>query len=344
MGHDTLSDVLKNVRLRGAAFYDVLCGEHWVAEAPPAREVAAAVMPGLEHVIEYHVVVRGACWAAVVGGEAVRLAAGDVVMFAQGDAHVMSSRPGMRATPRDVGWVFASRDDPKPIPVRYELDARFGDDDGAAEHAATRLVCGFFGCDLRPFNPLVATLPRLLRLPAAAGDGWIAGVLQQAIAESRRQRAGGEAMLERISEMIFVHAVRRHVDSLPPHSTGWLAGLSDRFIGRALSLLHAAPARGWTGETLASEVGLSRSALHERFAQLVGIPPMQYLASWRMQVAAGLLRTTQANVASIALDVGYDSEAAFARAFKRATGAPPAAWRRRAGGTMAAPAAAGVTA
>ncbi len=225
---------------------------------------------------------------------------------------------------------------PKPIPVRYELDARFGNGDGSAEHAATRLVCGFFGCDLRPFNPLVATLPRLLRLPAAAGNGWVAGVLQQAIAESRKHRAGGEAMLERISEMIFVDAVRRHVDSLPAQSTGWLAGLSDRFVGRALSLLHATPARDWTGETLASEVGLSRSALHERFAHLVGMPPMQYLANWRMQVAAGLLRTTPANVASIALDVGYDSEAAFARAFKRATGAPPATWRRAAGAKTAA--------
>jgi AraC-like DNA-binding protein len=322
MSRDTLSDLLRNVRLRGAAFYDVQCAGDWAVGAPPAREVATAVMPGADHVIEYHVVTRGACWGAIAGEPPVQLADGDVVMFPQGDEHVLSSKPGMRATP-DVAWMVATSGGPKPIPVRYSLGETGTGDNGCA----TRLVCGFIGCDLRPFNPLIATLPRMLHLPAA-GRGWIGEVLQQAIAESAQRLAGGEAMLERISEIVFVDAVRRHLDRLPPGSTGWLAGLRDRFVGRALALLHASPARDWTIEALAGEAGLSRSALHERFVQVVGVPPMQYLAQWRMQLGASLLRSTRANVATIALEVGYDSEAAFSRAFKRLVGMPPAAWRR----------------
>ena len=152
--------------------------------------------------------------------------------------------------------------------------------------------------------------------------------MQQAVNASQNRRPGAEAVLERMSEMMFVDAVRRYVDTLPEESSGWLAGLRDRHVGRALALLHDEPARDWTVEALAGEVALSRSALYDRFVQLVGQPPMQYLTQWRMQIAAGLLRETSAPVASIALEVGYDSEAAFARAFKRLTGTPPAAWRR----------------
>ena len=194
--------------------------------------------------------------------------------------------------------------------------------------ADATIVCGFLGCDLQPFNPLIAALPRLLHLRATDDDAWIARFTQQAVAESHARRPGGEAMLARMSEMMFVDAVRRYADRLPAQSAGWLAGLRDRFVGRALALMHEQPAQDWTIDELGRRVGLSRSALHERFVQLIGVPPMQYLAQWRMQAAARLLLETRATVAAIALDVGYDSEAAFARAFKRLVGKPPAAWRR----------------
>jgi AraC-like DNA-binding protein len=325
-GPDILSDVLRSVRFRGAVFYDVTGGEDWVAEAPPARDLAPVVMPGMDHVVEYHVILRGECWAAIVGEEPLKMSAGDVVIFPRGDAHVMSARPGRRGPPLDPGWVATTRDVAKPIPLYIE-----GPDSSlraGAPQGAMHVVCGFIGCDLRPFNPLFATLPRLLHLPAAAGDAWVAQLLAQALAESRGHRAGGEAMLQRISEMMFVDGVRRHVDALSPESTGWLAALRDRHVGRALAVIHEAPACAWTVDSLATEAALSRSALHERFAELVGLAPMQYLANWRMQLASGLLRATDATVASIALDVGYDSEAAFSRAFKRLVGEPPAAWRR----------------
>lgn len=327
MSADILSDVLRSVRLRGAVFYDVrYCGE-WAARVPAACRIAEAVMPGVDHVIEYHLLAKGECWAAVAGLAPIRVRAGDVVMFPQGDEQVLASAPGVRAESIDTDWVRATRNDPKPIPVAFRgFDVLA--EPLTEERATHNVICGFIGCDMKPFNPLVATLPRMLHVRGDQHGGWIAEVMRQAVAESRHLAAGSDVMLERISEMIFVDAVRRYVDSLPETTTGWLAGLRDRHVGHALALMHEAPERAWTMDILAAEVALSRSALHDRFVHLVAMPPMQYLAQWRMQVAGGLLRSTSATVASIALDVGYDSEAAFARAFKRLVGAPPAAWRR----------------
>jgi AraC-like DNA-binding protein len=238
----------------------------------------------------------------------------------------MSSAPGMRADP-NVSWYYDSKVEQLPFWVAYDGTSPPGSQP-PKPGADTVLVCGFLGCDVRPFNPLIATLPPMLHLTSADGSSWISQFMQQAVAESAAKRPGGEAMLARMSEMLFVDAVRRYVDQLPPESTGWLAGLRDRHVGRALALLHERPTQAWTLDQLSREAGLSRSSLHQRFVQLVGQPPMQYLANWRMQIASGLLRNTNSTVATVAVEVGYDSEAAFARAFKRLVGVPPAAWRR----------------
>jgi transcriptional regulator GlxA family with amidase domain len=173
-------------------------------------------------------------------------------------------------------------------------------------------------------------LPRVLRIPGAAlgADSWVATFLKAVVAESNQKRPGGEAVLERMSEMLFVESLRRYIDSLPPEQTGWLAGTRDTAVGRALALLHEKPADAWSLERLSEEAGLSRSSLHERFVHFIGQPPMQYLAQWRMQLASGMLRDTNAKVVEIALEVGYESEAAFSRAFKRIVGVAPGAWRR----------------
>jgi len=328
MSQDILSDVLRSVRLRSAVFYFVSCEGEWVAVAPASREVAKAVMPDAEHLMEYHVVTAGECWAAIAGEPPLKLKRGDVIVLPQGDAHVVSSAPGMRADV-DVDSFFEMQRNQRPFRLHYAGGSQAELHEGAlAESATTKVVCGFIGCDARPFNPLLATLPRLLHLPAA-GVGRSEQFAQLAAEESAGKRPGADALLERLSEMMFVDAIRRHVDQLPQESTGWLAGLRDRFVSRALGLLHERPAANWTVEELSRQVGLSRSALHERFVELIGQPPMQYLTQWRMQCASRLLRETRASVASVAFDVGYDSEAAFARAFKRAVGLPPAAWRRQ---------------
>jgi len=328
MNHDPLSDVLRSVHLRGAVFYYVSFRGEWVAETPGAPQLSDALMPGAEHVLAYHLITKGNGWAATDGEPPVRLASGDIVMFPRGDAHIISSAPGMRAQPDDSDWQFTTRDDPKPIAVSYHRGVLRPDAEMPADEASAVVVCGFIGCDLRPFNPLIEALPRLLHLPAGGVGAWVAPVLHQAVSESRESRPGSAAVLERVSEMVFVDAARRYLESLPEDASGWLAALRDRHVGKAISLMHKQPAESWTIDELGRQVGLSRSALHERFVDLVGQPPMQYLTNWRMQRGAALLREGDATVATIAQEVGYDSEAAFARAFKRLVGRPPAAWRR----------------
>jgi AraC-like DNA-binding protein len=332
MQQDPLSDVLRSVRLRGAVFFYVSYPDDWVAEAPPARELADIVMPGVEHLFEYHLMAKGDGWAATQGEAPVHLATGDIVMFPRGDAHLLSSAPGMLPREDRAEWIFATRHDPKPIAVSYRDGVLHPQAPALVEEARNIVVCGFIGCDLRPFNPLLGALPRLLHLPSDDVAGWVRGVLHQAVIESRERRPGSGAVLERASEMVFVDAARRYLESLPEDADGWLGGLRDRHVGKALGAIHGQPSKAWSVEELGREAGLSRSALHERFVRFVGQAPMQYLANWRMQLAANLLRSTHSTVASIALDVGYDSEAAFTRAFKRATDRPPSAWRREQAG------------
>jgi len=329
MSRDILSDVLRSVRLRGVLYFYVNGTRDWAAEAPPSREIAAAVIPGAEHVMEYHAVVSGGCWAAVVGEDPVRLEAGDIVLFPHGDPHVVSSAAGMRAPPNPAGYFERKQ---QRAPFVLHLDAREVQVGMVSDDPRnTTLVCGFLGCDLRPFNPLIASLPRLMHIREDSRQEWTVQLMRRAAAESKNRRPGGDAMLERLSEMTFIDAVSRYLGTLPENSRGWLAGLRDRFVGRALILMHEAPAFAWTIDELGRRVGLSRSALHERFAEMIGQAPMQYLANWRMQVGAALLRDTASTVASVAQEVGYQSEAAFARAFKRLVGKAPSLWRDQTG-------------
>jgi AraC-like DNA-binding protein len=201
--------------------------------------------------------------------------------------------------------------------------------------AATRFVCGYLACSRSVCRPLLDALPRLLRIPI--GDGPAATLLREllrvGVRESSVSRPGAESMLAKLSELMFVEAMRRHAESLPPEGKGWLAGVRDAQIGRALALLHGEPGRAWTVDELAREVALSRSALAERFSALVGEPPMQYLMRWRLALAAQALRSGGDAIARVAEQSGYESEAAFNRAFKREFGIPPAAWRREATGS-----------
>ncbi len=317
MNGDTLSEVLKAVRLKGAVFFDVEASAPWVAEALPAKQIAAAILPDSEHVMEYHVITSGNCWACVIGHDipAVKLEAGDVVAFPQGDAHILSSAPGMRGDPG-----------PAVVPAGAQLPVLFDLEGGGSECA--HVVCGFLGCDSRPFNPLIEALPPILHIRSAgtAHSTWLKEFTRFAVMEANEKRMGANSILSKLGELMFAELVRRYVESLPAESLGWLGGLRDRHIGRALNRMHAEPTRAWTLQELAREAGLSRSSFAERFTGYVGIPPMQYLQKWRLQIAASRL-VEGASIASIAADVGYESEAAFSRAFKRVIGASPADWR-----------------
>lgn len=318
MTSDVLSDVLRAVHLTGAVYFDFELSSPWVAEAPPAAEIAAKVMPGAQRVIEYHLVARGSCWANIVGDEPRLLREGDLILFPNGDPHVLASTPGLRAAP-DMS-VFARST--TPLPMFYEMGG------GGDERA--RIVCCFLGCDERPYNPLLTSLPPVIHLSSSSpgpSTSWLGTLMDTAVRESGSARPGVENILGRLSELMFVEAIRRYLETLPPSETGWLAGLRDPVVGQALSAMHGAPEKPWTVESLGRLVGLSRSVFAERFTAMVGQPPMQYLALWRMQCAARLLFDGM-NVAAVAGEVGYESEAAFSRTFKRLVGRSPGAWRR----------------
>ena len=306
---DPLSDVLRAVRLDGAFFYAVEASEPWSVEAVAAKELTPRVLPGAEHLISYHILTSGRCWGGLTGQRAVPLAPGDVIVFPHGDGHVMSSDPTLHSEPATPGRF------PETVTI------------GAGDRVGATFVCGFLGCDRRPFNPLLSTLPRQLHLPGLS-SGWLQSFARQVVEESQARRVGADSVLTRLAELMFVEVLRRYIETLPPDQHGWLAGLRDDAVGRTLGLLHGDPAHAWTLDELAAKVAMSRSAFADRFSTFVGRPPMQYLAHWRMHLAAQRLATGRAKIATIAAEVGYESEEAFSRAFKRLMGVSPAAWRR----------------
>lgn len=317
---DVLSDVMRVVRLTGAVYFDVHAREPWIAESPPGPMICGSVMPDYEHLICFHIMMSGGCWVQLADESEppVRLEAGDAVIFAGGDGHVMGSEAGKRSAP-NMDLYYRPRDTALPFTLK-ELGGQ-GDE--------ARFVCGYFGCDARPFNPIIGALPRLLHSRNLnVGGNLTHELVHVALQETGIARSGREAILSKLSELMFLHAVRRYIDSLPEDSNGWLAGLRDRYVIAALRLMHGDPAHHWTLEEIAGEVGLSRSAFSEHFARIMGVPPMQYLGHWRLQVAAGLLEQSGKSLAQVAAEVGYESDAAFSRAFKKHAGVPPGAWRR----------------
>ena len=314
---DALSDVLRIVRLSGAVFMDAEFTAPWCVGEPAGVEVCIEHLPDAQHIVIYHLLTEGTVDVSLPGSAPVSARAGDLVIIPSGAAHALGSD---LSRPRADGARLIVRRGPDDVP-----QVRHG---GGGE--VTRMVCGYLACDSSLFDTVLAALPRVMVVSMREGPGaqWLASSIRFSIAESAAQRAGAGTVLAKLSELMFVEAIRRFIEGLPADQTGWLAGLRDRFVGKTLALIHSKPAHPWTVEELAGRVGLSRSALAERFTGLIGQPPMQYLTRWRLQLAANLLRASSRNVASVAAGVGYDSEAAFSRAFKRELGITPAAWRR----------------
>jgi len=322
--HDFLSEMLCSVRLSGAVFFEVDAAAPWVAAAPPKEKLAQTVVSAAQHVIEYHVIVEGSCWTRLTNPDSqpIKLGPGSVVVFPHGDTHVLASDPGLDAEPNLAAFDEVARGRSLP----FHIDFR----DGAV--GTTRLLCGFLGCDVAPFNPLISALPRVIHIPDGYGngDGFLSHLIGAAARETEATDAGSDGVLVKLSELIFIEAIRRHAASLPSDANGWLAGLRDPAVGRALRLLHRDCAHHWTVAELAREAGMSRTILAERFTALLGLPPMTYLTSWRMQRAASLLSAGTATLAQITDEIGYESEASFSRAFKRMTGLSPTHWRQKA--------------
>jgi AraC-like DNA-binding protein len=318
---DVLSDVLNAVRLTGAIFFDNTFHDPWVAETPRASVIASKVMPDSQYVFSFHTLLEGSCWAEMIDGssEPIRLNAGDIIAFPRDDAHAFCSVIGTRAEP-DLAVYLRPLDRQLP----YIVNEGRGPD-------ACRFICGYLGCDIRPYNPFIKSLPRVLHGRSTA-NGWLSHLVQHAVAETERHNAGGETVLAKVAELMFVQVLRQYADELPPGSGGWLSGLRDPQIGHALHLIHANPATDWTIEHLASAVGMSRSSFAKRFTHFTCDSPMHYIGRWRMQLAARRLENPQVSIAQAAVEVGYESEAAFNRAFKKLMGCPPGTWRKGQGG------------
>jgi AraC family transcriptional regulator, alkane utilization regulator len=329
---DALSDVLQVVRLGGAVYLHGEFTAPWSVEGRADIELCGTFLPRCERVISYHLVTAGSCWAKLTAesDSALEVRAGELLVVPQGEPHIMAS--SLDLEPMSAAEVQSEHLRKAPGEL---LQLSYG---GGGE--VTRLLCGFIACDETQTNPLIAMLPRIFKVDMRNDpqSAWLESSLQFAASEAADARAGSSIVLGKLSELLFVEAVRRCVESRPATQEGWLAGVRDRFVGRALSLIHAQPAYAWTVEELANRVGLSRSAFSQRFTDLVGQPPMQYLTRWRLQLAAKELTGQAKPLIAIATQVGYESEAAFNRAFKREFGMPPSSWKKAQGRAEATPA------
>lgn len=314
---DALSEALNSVRMTGAIFFDAICTAPWGFAVPPMEQAAPVLSPGTERLVGYHLVAEGQAIVRLGDEAEIPIAAGDIIIFPHGDAHTVTN--GTPTTLVDSGASIGSF---------LAGDLSIFRVDGGGE--TTRFVCGYFGCERHAARLFLAGLPPIIKmsLRGDAAGAWLESSIRHLLSEAASLRPGRSVLLSKMAEALFIETLRRYMEELPPEQTGWLAGARDPVVGAALALLHRNPAYHWTIGELATEAGASRSVLTERFTQLIGLPPLAYLMRWRLQLAARMLHTTQQTVLQVAANVGYESEAAFNRAFKREFGLPPAQYRK----------------
>ena len=314
---DAFSEILSGVKLNSAVFFSAEFSAPWGFSAPASTIMAATLGLGVAHLALYHLVIDGGAFVEMADGHSIEPKPGDVVIFPHGDSHHMNSGVGVT----------------RPFP-NYGITAKIKAHDlspllAGGGGATSRFVCGYMTCEPYLSRPILNRLPPVFKVNVRTDRSghWLENPILNLVEEAASGRVGSEAMLAKLSEALFVDALRRYVAGLPDQQTGWLAGARDPIVGRSLGLLHGRVAHPWTIADLADEVGISRSALVERFTRYLDEPPMTYLTRWRLQLAARSLEKTSRGVSEIAADVGYESEAAFNRAFKREFGLPPGRYR-----------------
>ncbi len=314
---DVLSEVLKVVKLQGALFYNGEFSAPWSFCSPPSHMVAPYVAQAAEHVIIYHLLTQGRASARLLNGDAIRLEAGDLVIFPHGDSHIIENGPPSKPADmeKELARIFSQG-------LKKVLQLHGGGE-------VTKFVCGFMACDPRLSQVFLSGLPPVFKVNIRddASGRWLENSIRFSVDQADVSRAGGEAVLAKLSEVLFVETLRAYIAHLPAEQTGWLAGARDAEVGKTLALMHRNPAHPWTIASLAKEAGISRSVLAERFRHYLNQAPMAYLTRWRLQLGAQMLSSTSYSVAQIAAEVGYESEAAFNRAFKRDFAVPPARFR-----------------
>ena len=323
---DAFSEVLSGVRLNGALFFSAKFSAPWRLSTPHSRMLASTLAPGAQHLVIYHFVVDGSARAQLEGGPDVELSPGDIVVFPHGDPHWLSGGSGANQVESAAVLRKIATRDISPMQA-------------GGGGATTRFVCGYLSLDPLLCGPILESLPPILKVNVRSDPSglWLEQSILHLVEEAASGSAGSDAMLAKLSEALFVDTLRRYVTDLPDQTTGWLAGARDAVVGKSLALLHRRAHHPWTIAELAAEVGVSRSALVARFTRYLSDPPMAYLTGWRLRLAAQALTSSPKGVADIAAAVGYESEAAFNRAFKRAFGAPPARYRRQSRSPAASP-------
>ncbi|WP_296706474.1 AraC family transcriptional regulator [Rhodoblastus sp.] len=314
---DPLSDVLRLVRLAGGVFLEASFTAPWCVVTQIGLEECRQFLPDVVQVIGYHVVLEGSMLVAVEGEPPMEIRAGEIFLLPRNSIHTMASGPGL--TPVSAAGLIQRSADGGTLKIRY-----------GGGRAPTSIICGFLGTQ-DAFNPLLSALPKMLKLNIgeAASRDWVAASVRFAADELVRGRLASSSVMSRLSEVLLVEAVREYASTLGDQERGWLKGLSDPNIGRALALIHGDLAAPWSADTLASTAALSRSAFMERFTDLIGIPPIRYLTVWRLETAKRGLLDSRKSVVQIAHAVGYESEEGFRRAFKREFEMSPAEWRVR---------------
>jgi AraC-like DNA-binding protein len=314
---DVLSEVLKAVKLDGAMFYNAEFSAPWCFRSPASRTLAPYLSPDSRHLIIFHLLTEGRGYAHVEGDlRPVPLNAGDIVIFPHGDPHILGN--GLPV---------------KPVDNEQELQRIFSEglklscQGGGGE--ITKFICGFMACEPHLSQIFLCGLPPILKVSIRndASGQWLENSIRYSVGNADASIPGSAAVLAKLSEALFVETLRRYIALLPKKQTGWLAGVRDPEVGKALALLHRKPAHPWTIAALANEVGVSRSVLAERFRRYLSETPIAYLTGWRLQLGAQKLKSTSSSVAQIAAEVGYESEPSFNRAFKRTFGLPPARFR-----------------
>ncbi len=314
---DPLSETLRSVRLSGGVFLSGHFTAPWCIRVSIAPADCAPFLQNPTQMITYHFVSKGKLLVGVEGQPAFEVTAGEIVLFPQNAPHTLACEPGLE--PVSAGQLIHRSEDGGLHRILY-----------GGGGAATEIFCGFLASD-DAHNALMSTLPKALKTNVREGATreWIEASVRFAAAELAKGRLATSSIISRLSESLLTEAVREYSATLAEGEAGWLKGARDPQVGRALALIHHDLAAPWSVETLAKEVGVSRSAFVDRFTSLVGMPPIRYLTVWRLQTAKHGLRETGKSIAQLAYSVGYESEEAFSRAFKREFGLPPARWREQ---------------
>lgn len=315
---DLLSDLLGSMHLSGTVLFRAEFHEPWSVLTPDSCQLAQTLPFRTEHIIPFHLFATGGCWIEMEGHEPVWLDEADAVLLPYGDPHCLRGHGSVDTV--ELGPLL-----PQGPWQQIPVVAHGGPGD------ATEIICGFLQCDELLFHPILRHLPSLLHVGAGsdASNDWLAGTIRHTIREASKPMPGSRSMLRRLTEVMFVEILRSHLQNLSADEVGWFAALNDPVAGAALQQLHAAPMKDWTIEKLAREAGVSRTVLAQRFKHFLDLPPMRYLAQWRLQLAAQQMKTSDVPLKTIVDGSGYESEAAFSRAFKRHFGLPPGDWRKR---------------